>query len=171
MNVYLENIFRFAIVLLIQVFVLNNIYLHGFVVPVLYLYFVIKLPFDLQKTYVLLLAFLMGIVVDVCIGTPGINAAATVAVAFFRPFFIKIVLPAMSKDSVVAPSITGMGFLNFTGYSSLLVIVHSFLLVILETFSFQDFRQTLLRFLACAAVSFLIIIVSEMFVRLFHREK
>lgn len=161
MNVYLENTVRFLIVLLIQIFILNNIYLHGFIVPILYTYFVIKLPFKTQNVVVLLLAFLMGISIDILTGTPGINAAATTAVAFFRPYIIKMILPHLSKDSIISPSINDLGFFVFVGYVALIVFSHSLILMFLEEFGFQNFGQTLIRILLTAIVSICIIMIVE----------
>lgn len=171
MNLFWQNTFRFIIVLLIQIFILNNIYLHNFIVPVLYLFFVIKLPFTTPKVVSVLLAFLMGITIDLFSGTPGINAAATTAVAFLRPSIIKIILPKINKDSGLSPSISDIGFLNFSGYSLSMIFVHCIFLMLLDVFSFQDFGQTCLRIITSTAISLLIIVLFEMLSKLILKTK
>lgn len=171
MNVYIENSLRFIIVFLIQIFILNNIYLHGLIVPILYVYFIIKLPFYMPKVPLLLVAFTMGILIDLCTGTPGINAATTTAVAFIRPIYVKMVLPNMTKDNPIEPSISNMGFIYFFVFSSLMVFTHSFLICFFEAFGFSHFGQTLLRSLLTALISLLLVIVFEMLTRLFSPKK
>ncbi|MDD4848067.1 MAG: rod shape-determining protein MreD [Bacteroidales bacterium] len=161
MNVYLENSIRFFLVVVIQIFILNNIYLHGFVVPILYIYFVIKLPFKTLKMGVLLCSFLIGIFIDLLTGTPGINAAATTAVAFLRPFYIKMVLPKLNKESTMRPSVQDMGVVIFVAYASLLIFTHSLLLIMLEVFGFQNFGNTLLHAFLMTLVALLMVICCE----------
>ena len=89
-NTLIRNILRFVILLIVQVMVFDNLRLGSYIHPCVYVLFVLLLPFDTPKWRLLIDAFLIGIAVDIFNGTPGLNAAATVLMAFVRPFIIGI---------------------------------------------------------------------------------
>jgi len=60
----LKNIYRFVVVLLIQVLLINNITLGTYVYPAFYIYFILLLPFETKGWVLLITAFLMGLGVD-----------------------------------------------------------------------------------------------------------
>ena len=80
----------FIFYIALQVFVLNHIGFLQFINPYLYIYFIISLPVTFPKIPALLLAFLMGGIIDIFGNTPGINIFAGVLVAFLRPYLLQI---------------------------------------------------------------------------------
>ena len=58
------NTIRFILVLLLQVFVLNNINLFGWASPMVYPFLILLLPINLPVSIVLLSAFFAGYTVD-----------------------------------------------------------------------------------------------------------
>ncbi|NJK85385.1 MAG: hypothetical protein HC906_04860 [Bacteroidales bacterium] len=58
-------LFRFIILVLLQVFVFNNIHLSGFIVPYIYILFILLLPFETPGWLLLVSAFLLGFSIDV----------------------------------------------------------------------------------------------------------
>ncbi len=86
----LQNIFRFILLVLLQVLVLNNIQFMGYINPYLYILFILSLPYQTPKWFVLLLGFRLGLTIDVCSNTMGMHAFATVFVAFLRGGTIKL---------------------------------------------------------------------------------
>ena len=69
-------LFRFLILILVQVVVLNNVQFSGFINPFVYIMFIMMLPVRMPKTFLLLAAFITGLVVDVFSNTMGMHAAA-----------------------------------------------------------------------------------------------
>src|SRR5690606_30576224 len=92
MSDYLKNFFRFCIVVLIQVLILNKITLRwwsqpiGFPVFIPYIYplFILLLPFETPVWLLLILGFTMGITMDMFMNTAGMHACATVLLAYLR---------------------------------------------------------------------------------------
>ena len=80
------HILRFLGLLFLQVLVVDNIRLGYYVHPYVYVLFIFLLPFNIPRWQLLLLGFVNGFFVDLFNGTPGLNAAATVLMAFVRPF-------------------------------------------------------------------------------------
>lgn len=97
MSDFLRNIIRFAVFILLQVYVLNRIpHLHQFITPYLYFLFILWLPFSVSRQWLLLIGFITGLTLDYFTMTPGLHAAACLLIAYVRPFLITILTP---KDS------------------------------------------------------------------------
>lgn len=169
MSDLLKNIIRFALFILVQVFVLAKVPpLHRFIVPYLYFLFILWLPFKMPRAGMTLLAFLFGLSLDMFTKTPGLHAAACTLIAYIRPFVIGILMPKEATEiSYSEPSITSMGFLPYVVYILVLTFVHHVYLVFLEWLQFGSFWYFLGKVFATTAISFLLILITEM---LFQRK-
>ena len=87
------NIFRFVLLVFLQVFVLNNVQFSGFVNPYLYIMFIMLLPFEISGWFMLVLAFLIGLVIDVASDTMGYHTIATVFMAYLRFHLLRYIAP------------------------------------------------------------------------------
>jgi rod shape-determining protein MreD len=155
------NIVRFIILVGLQVFILENINLRGYINPYLYIYFILLLPFETPGWLLLIASFLMGFSIDTFVGTMGIHTAASVLMAFARPLIIKAIPSRKEFEPGMKPSISDLGFLWFFTYSLLLVFIHHFALFYLEVFSFTDFFNTLLRVLLSSIFTILLVIIAQ----------
>ena len=165
-NPVLRNIIRFILLLAIQVFVLNNIRIDGSINPYLYVLFILLLPFEIPGWLLLLSSFFMGFSVDMFAHTPGMNAAASVFMAFCRPTIIRFLVGSKSIDPALGPNIKDMGFKWFFFYALSLVFIHHLVLFYIEIFRFSEFFQTFYRvILSTAATMVLILIVEYLFVK------
>ena len=71
-----RTIGRFVLLLLIQLLVLNNVYLSAYVMPMLYLLAILMLPTDMKRIPLLIVAFCTGLLVDVMNNMLGFHALA-----------------------------------------------------------------------------------------------
>ena len=76
----------------------------------------------------MLWAFFLGLTVDIFSDTPGMNAAATVALAFLRPTFLRLFVPRDAFENIV-PSIKSMGIVPFLKYLVVSVFIHHAILL------------------------------------------
>jgi rod shape-determining protein MreD len=161
MNLYLRLILRFIILVLIQVLVLNNIRFGGYVNPYLYVLFILMLPYETPGWLLLLSSFFLGYAIDSFTNTPGMHTAASVFMAFCRPFILKLVVsnPDDAPDSF--PSVSDMGFRTFFTYALLLVFIHHTTLFLLEIFRFSEILVTLLRSGISTVFTMLLIIITQ----------
>jgi rod shape-determining protein MreD len=83
------NLFRFIILLSLQVIVFNNINLFGFISPFPYILFIILYPVNGNKSGLIFASFLLGLLMDMFSDSGGVHAAACVTLAYFRPAFFK----------------------------------------------------------------------------------
>jgi rod shape-determining protein MreD len=163
-NVLPRNIVRFFLLILVQVFVFNNIEISGYVNPYIYILFLILLPFETPPWLTLLLGFVLGFTIDIFAETIGMHSAATVFVAFIRPYVLSYFAPRDGYESGTFPRISYYGLLWFFKYATILVLAHHFILFYLEMFSFHDFFATFLRVLLSTLFSSFLIIVSQYFI-------
>lgn len=160
-NLVIRNIIRFVFLVLFQVLVLNNINLLGYTNPYFYVYFILLLPFSTPRWLLLVVAFFLGMSVDLFTNTPGLNSAATVLMAFFRPYVIRAISREPEEELGSQPSLKAQGFTWFLLYSLLLVLIHHIALFYLEVFRFSEFFQTLLRVTSSTLFTLILIFLSE----------
>ncbi len=163
-RIYIRNILRFFAVILIQVLLLDNIQLGGYLNPYFYVIFIVLLPFETPKWFLLCLAFLLGLSVDLFNGTPGMHAAATVFMALVRPFVLNNFSPRDGYEAGTFPRIHYYGIEWFAKYTLILVLAHHFFLFFLEIFSFSDLFFTLGKIILSTILTSLIIVLSQFFI-------
>ncbi len=157
----IKNIVRFIILVIIQVFILNNIRINGYINPYLYVLFILLLPFETPGWLLLLSSFFLGLVIDIFSHTPGMNTAAAVFMAFCRPGVIRLLSGSKMIEPGVKPGIRDMGVQWFFLYSLFLVLLHHLVLFYIEVFRFSEFFQTMYRVLFSTLATLILIILFE----------
>lgn len=160
-NLVSRNIIRFIFLVLLQVLILNNINLGGYINPYLYVMFILMLPFETPKWLLLVSAFLLGLFVDMFSDTAGLHAAACVFMAFCRPYVLNVASSKQEYEPGIQPIIRDLGFGWFFSYSLILVSIHHVVLFYLEIFGFGEFFHTLLRALLSIIFTMVLLILSQ----------
>lgn len=157
------SIIQFIVLVLVQVFVLDNISFWGFVTPMIYVWFIMLLPYDTPKWVVLLSSFALGVCVDIFAGQTGIHAFACTFTGFVRPVLLNT-FSGNIDTSNVRFTMSRIGFANFVFYTLTTVFIHHFLCFLLGVFSFAEIGQILLRcFVSTLLTSLMIIICDAIF--------
>jgi len=159
-----RNIFRFLVVVLFQVLVMDNVMISGYIVPYVYILFILLLPFETPSWVVLMSGFALGLGIDLFEHTLGMHTAATVLIAFIRPYMLDLLAPRDGYEPDTFPRIHYYGFIWFLKYSIIIVLIHHFALFYIEVFRIHDFFTTLLRVLLSSLVSASTIVLSQYFV-------
>lgn len=167
-NLLIKNIVRFVFLVLIQVLVLNNINLGGYLNPYIYVLFILLLPVDISKSLLLFLAFLLGLTIDFFGNTLGLHAAATLLMAYARPSVINLFFSNLEFNKNEEPGLQRLKLSGFFRYTFVLVFIHNFTLFMLEIFSFTDFLFTLYRIMLNTLLTVLLILIT---VFLFSKKK
>ena len=160
MNDILQHIIRFFVLTGIQILVLNNVQISGYINPFVYILFVMLLPPKMPKAIVLILAFIMGFTIDVFSDSYGVHSSATVFLAFLRPKVLALVSVKGGED-LEAIGIKQLRINRFFTYSSILCLIHHFTLFYLEAFRLNEFFDTFLRALYSSFFSILMILMIE----------
>jgi len=161
-NPYFKYSLYFVLYILVQVLILNNILFFTFINPYLYILFIITLPSTVTREVTLLVAFLMGLIIDMFSGTPGFNAFATVPIAYIKPYFQKAFGPREEHELLI-PSFKTYGVGMFLQYAGYLVVIHHFMFFLIEEGSVFNFGSILIKTLCSSIFTVLLIVSMEIF--------
>ncbi|MFN5134782.1 MAG: rod shape-determining protein MreD [Chitinophagaceae bacterium] len=155
--------FRFALLILAQAFVLNQIPpLHQYFTPLLYFVFILWLPFTIGRSQLLIVSFITGMAVDFFTKTPGMHAAACVLIGYVRPFIINLILPQQGAEfNYHEPSATSLGNVQYIIYVAVLTLLHHGMLFTIQAFQFGNILYLVFKTLGTTIISFILILVIE----------
>ncbi len=144
----------FAVVAMLQIFLLNNLTVSVRFAPMVYVVCIIMLPLEISQMRILLVGLLLGVLMDVTMGVNGLNVVATLPVAFFRRPILHFVagFSDLAKADGV-PSPERLGGYRFHRYVVSMVVLHSMLFFGFEWLSFDNFGFFLTRLLCSTASS------------------
>lgn len=144
-----QNIQRFIIILLLQVLVLKQVDISwenfNYIFIMIYPMFILLLPLKVARSVQILLAFLLGMSVDLFYDTPGLHTSALLFTAFIKKYILKFLEPVEGYSTDSTPTIRKYGFNWFLIYSSILMFVHLLFFFSVEAFSFVYLFDILLK--------------------------
>ena len=91
MNDSFKIVFRFLGLLILQIFVMDQINFLGFINPLVYVLFIVLYPFENNRLAFLLIAFIYGLIMDTFQDTGGAHAAACITLVILRPILLRMV--------------------------------------------------------------------------------
>ncbi len=167
MSIYLRNIIRFVLLVLIQVLLLNKLPLLGWsqpggippYIPFIYPLFILLLPLSTPVWFMLVSGFVLGATVDAFQNTGGIHAAACVLMAFSRGRVLSALLSKRQEYQNMSPNIKSMGWAPFLTYSAILLALHHTTFYIIEIWSFQSIAYLLLKIVISLLTSMVFVIL------------
>ncbi len=164
MYLFARNIFRFVVVVLFQVLVMDNVMINGYMIPYVYLLFILLMPFETPRWLQLLAGFVLGVTLDIFSNTPGLHTSATVLVAFARGYILDLLAPRDGYEPETFPRVHFYGLVWFLKYTFIIIFIHHLALFYLEVFQLKDFFSTLLRVIVSSILSTSAIVLSQYFV-------
>jgi len=161
---FLRNIIRFAVFILVQVYILNRIpHLHRFISPYIYFLFILWLPFSVSRQWLLVIGFFTGLTLDYFMVTPGLHAAACLLIAYVRPIMIALLTPKDSSEfNYREPSPKSMQWTPYLVYVVVLTLLHHTYMVFLEWLSTGNFLDFIIKVIATTGISLLLILTVEL---------
>ncbi|NQV77801.1 MAG: rod shape-determining protein MreD [Lutibacter sp.] len=157
-NLIFSNSIRFVGLLLFQVLVFNHINLFGFINPIVYIVWVFLFPFRKNLYLVLVLSFLLGLSVDFFSDSGGINAAATLFIAFIRLPILRIVLNKSDFD-YLSFNLRMVSLNKLFVFITILTFIHHSIIFSLSYFSFQNFISIISNIFLTSVFSIILIIL------------
>ena len=137
-NSVIKHIVWFVLFILLQVLIFNNIKLFGYINPYIYIAFVFYYPLKKEKGTFLFLSFLLGLCIDFFSDTGGINAAATLFIAYVRLPVLSAILRKNDFDFLLF-NIRAISFGKSFLYILSLTFIHHLILFTLDYFSLNEF--------------------------------
>ena len=158
-----SNIFRFLALIVLQILILNYVYLGGFAVPFIYLLAILMLPTRLEKIPLLLIAFASGMLIDIFCNVPGFHTFSCTMMGFARILFGNTILTHDDAE-IDTPNIRSVPASAFMLYLLLMIFVYSFTFNLIEAFSFGNFWLTMLSVLLDTAITWVLLMLCQLFI-------
>jgi len=158
----IQYTFMILLYLFLQIIFMRNLVLFNYAFCFIYIAGVLLLPADTNRMYLLLIGFATGFIVDVFSNTFGMHAAATVLIAYLRPFLIQYQMDAKGSERAEI-GIRSQGFGSFLGYILPLILLHHTVLFMMEINNFGMILYTLLRIAASVLLTTIMIVILELF--------
>ena len=162
MNLTVENILRYVVLLILQVLLFNNLQFLGVCSPCIYVLFLIALPPTLPRWAELLIGFIAGLILDIFCNTLGVQTAACTLVAYLRPLMIKNMIQDNDRLTSTPSGIT-LGRVVYIRLVVELVIIHHTVMFSLIAFSFHNWWLTLLQILCSSLFTIAVILGIDFF--------
>lgn len=151
------NIFRFLLLLAVQIIVFNNMNFLGYISPFPYILFIILYPVNSNKSGLLLASFFLGLIMDMFSNSGGIHTTACLILAYYRPYLFRFSFglsyeyQTVKLNDVLTPE-------RFS-FILLSVVIHHFVLFVLEAFKISFFLDVLFRTLLSTLFTIIICII------------
>lgn len=159
----INTIILFISLVLLQIVVLNNINFLGYINPFLYILFIFYYPIKKTDNTLILLSFFLGLCIDFFSNTGGINAAATLFIAYIRIPILKIVIGKREIDYNTI-NLNKLPFFRTYSYISILTIIHHFSVFGLEYFKWDNFGIIILKTFLTSIFTIILIMISFTFI-------
>ena len=90
----------FILLVFFQTLVFNNLYLFGFINPMVYVLFLVIYRFDYDQTFLIISSFILGFSIDFFSQSGGAHTISTLTIGFLRPTIIKYIFSVSSEIPV-----------------------------------------------------------------------
>lgn len=145
MKRYLSYVGLFISLILLQIFLFDNISLGIYFHPLIYVAFIILLPLKFNHGMLVVLSAFMGLMMDIFTGMGGLNVIALTTVGFMRPLLVKLICGYDGVLSSPVPMINRLSSKRLLLYIFVMVIIHSTIYFTFEALSVMHILHTLLR--------------------------
>lgn len=150
-------LFRFVFLLVLQVVLFNHIHFLGYATPYPYVLFILLFPLQLNRKWLLISSFCLGIILDIFNDSGGVHATACLMLAYFREYFIKMSYGISYEYHMI--KILNKISKELLSYLFISILFHHLIFYSLETFSLLLIIDILLKTVASFAITFLISIL------------
>ena len=135
-----HNIIRIFFLVILQALIVSRLQvLDGFILPWVYIFGILMLPFETPKWAVLLISFSVGYIMDLFSGPMGMHMTACVILGWLQPLVQSLLAPREGYDIVQKPTIQKMGLQWYLTYAGILTFIHHFVLFFAETLRLTPF--------------------------------
>jgi hypothetical protein len=161
----ITTILLFVLYLALQILLARNIVLFDYAFCFVYIACILLLPNEMSMTWLLLIAFVTGIIIDTFYNTLGMHAAATVLMAYFRPLVVRAQIDVPGLESRIEFSLQELGTAAFLRYVFVMALIHHTALFFIEASSIELIIPTLIRVVASTVLTSVSVLLIQFFTR------
>ena len=154
---WIKQLIRLMVLLLIQVLMLNQLQFFGLCHPYVFILFILMMPISLPRSLDLIIAALVGLVMDLFCNSLGVHMAACILIAFLRrPMITNLVMDETRLRGDI--NSVALGKMGFFKYAAVLIFTYHTAVVLLSAWSFAHIGFSVLQVLLSSLLSGLLII-------------
>ncbi len=157
---WIGQILLFFFIILLQVWVFNQIHLFGVATPLVYLYCILCLPAPMNRNLVMLISFILGLSIDIFSYTLGMHAIAATVAGFFRYYSLKLFV-SRDMPNDFNPSVRYLGFNSYLKYAGTIVLLHHVVFFSVESLSLFDPVNLILKIVGSFFLTMIVIFAFE----------
>ncbi|WP_405250894.1 rod shape-determining protein MreD [Dokdonia sp. Asnod3-C12] len=135
------NIARFVGLMIVQIYIFNNVNLFGYINPYPYVLFLLVFPFTANRALYIFIAFLTGLTMDMFGNSGGVHAAACLFLAYLRPVALRFSFGVSYEYNAI--KLSKVSFYERFIFISIMVLIHHLVLFLLEVFNISNILYTL----------------------------
>ena len=144
--------------LLLQTLIFNHVVLFHVAVPVVFIYFIIRMSTGLSQNVLLTLSFLLGLCVDIFSDTPGVNALCCTILAGVKKSVFYLYVQRDDNNKDIIPSISRLGILDYSKYLLTMTAIYCVLTFSVEYFSLASFKDIVIAAVSSTILSFILML-------------
>ena len=138
----ITQLVAFVLYFLVQIVFFSDVWILGKAYCWIYVAPLILLPTYVKDYVLLIIAFAIGVSVDIMYDKVGVNAAASVFLAFIRPIVIRLMADS-GNDDVKEFNLKSVGFPSFSVYTVLLLTSHHLVVFLINSASSEFILRAL----------------------------
>ena len=133
---YISYIWMSIALMLVQIFLLDNITIHMWLRPMIFPIIVLLLPMEWRTIWVLLIALVVGGTMDLSLGGAGLYLATLLPLAMFRSTILFVTTNRSVEVSDQTTLFSRMSIKQLMSYVGVALLLHHAFFFILESLSF-----------------------------------
>ena len=148
----------FFLLIFAQVIIFNNICLFNIAIPIVFIYFIIRLPITININWALTIAFFTGLIVDIFSNTQGMHALSCTIITFARRDILRLYISREEDITDGIVSIKSIGMSSFLKYTFTIILLYSLVIFCIEAFTFFNPLLLMSKIITSTFLSFVIIL-------------
>lgn len=157
---WIKYILKAIFIIVLQVLVFDQLHIQAWGYPMVYVLLLLILPTQLPRWIEMLIGAVVGLIIDVCNNSLGVHMAACVAISFWRPILLKKSSQDIERIKGEISSLN-IGMVEYAKCALILVVMHHFMVFMLEAWSFHNWWMIVLQTLLSSILTMLVIVGYE----------
>jgi len=119
------------------------------------------LPFETPRWLVMVIAFFVGVLMDLFSGPVGLHTSACVFLGFMQTIVQNILSPREGYDVTQRPTVQRMGLAWYVTYAGMLTLAHHTWFFFMEVFRFSDFLYQIVHILLSTLAALVLMTIGQ----------
>lgn len=162
MNFNVIRIISFFFVLVVQVLLFKNVVLFHTAFCFIYLLYLLTFPVETNPLVLMVIAFALGLGVDIFYDSVGLHAMASVFMVYLRGYWLNRITPQGGYDRNSVPTLAMNGMQWFIVYALPLVLLHHSILFFAEVGSTAYFWFTFFKVLMSTLFTLVALVIAQL---------